>query len=76
MEAAVSAVIIDERVVIPDSVVDHDAYRRWARSAAFPQTGRFAYLNGKIQSRIFGKSFKLTSKRDELGYPEYMLRVR
>jgi Uma2 family endonuclease len=43
-----SAVILEERAVIPDAVVGHDAYRRWARSVDFPQTGRFAYLAGKI----------------------------
>ena len=43
-----SAVVLEERAVIPDGIRSHESYRRWARSPAFPQTGRFAYLSGKI----------------------------
>ncbi len=43
-----SAVVLEERAVIPDGIRDHDSYRRWARSPEFPQTGRFAFLSGKI----------------------------
>lgn len=43
-----SAVVLEERAVIPDGIRNHESYRRWARSPEFPQTGRFAYLAGKI----------------------------
>lgn len=33
---------------VPGWVVDHDSYRRWARSDEFPEKGRFAFLNGII----------------------------
>lgn len=33
---------------IPAWVVDHDSYRRWARSDDYPESGRFAFLNGTI----------------------------
>ena len=33
---------------VPGWVVDHESYRRWARSDEFPEQGRFAYLNGII----------------------------
>jgi Uma2 family endonuclease len=33
---------------VPAWVVDHDSYRRWARSDEFPETGRIAFLNGII----------------------------
>jgi Uma2 family endonuclease len=33
---------------VPGWVVDHDSYRRWARSDEFPERGRFAFLNGII----------------------------
>ena len=33
---------------VPGWVVDHDSYRRWARSDEFPEQGRCAYLNGII----------------------------
>jgi Uma2 family endonuclease len=36
---------INEDIPIPAEVVDHDSYRRWARSDDFPQRGRFAFLN-------------------------------
>jgi Uma2 family endonuclease len=37
---------INEDISIPAEVVDHESYRRWARSDDFPQSGRFAFLNG------------------------------
>jgi Uma2 family endonuclease len=39
---------INEDIPIPAEVVDHESYRRWARSDDFPQQGRFAFLNGTI----------------------------
>jgi Uma2 family endonuclease len=35
-------------ISVPGWVVDHDSYRRWARSDEFPEQGRFAFLNGII----------------------------
>jgi Uma2 family endonuclease len=32
--------------------------------------------NGWIKSHVFGKSFRLTRRKDDLGYPEYTLHVR
>lgn len=34
--------------LVPAWVVDHDSYRRWARSDEFPEKGHFAFLNGTI----------------------------
>jgi Uma2 family endonuclease len=39
---------INEDIPIPAEVVDHESYRRWARSDDFPQRGRFAFLNGLL----------------------------
>ncbi len=39
---------INEDIPIPEDVVDHESYRRWACSDDFPQRGRFAYLDGVI----------------------------
>src|SRR5262245_21044879 len=33
-------------VEVPPWVVDHDSYRRWAKSDAFPDRGWFSYLDG------------------------------
>ena len=42
---------IDELVIngsahIPHWVIDHESFRRWARSNAFPERGQFFYLDG------------------------------
>lgn len=39
-------VYLNGETEIPSWVVDHDSFRRWARSDDFPEQGRFAYLNG------------------------------
>ena len=33
---------------IPSYVVDHESFRRWARSDGYPRRGRFAWLNGMV----------------------------
>ena len=39
---------IPHGIQIPGWVVDLDAFRRWARSDAFPDEGRICYLNGAV----------------------------
>jgi Uma2 family endonuclease len=34
--------------IIPDSVVDLESFRRWARSRTFPAHGWFSFLDGKL----------------------------
>jgi len=41
-------VLIDGEILIPGWVVDHDSYRRWAKSDDFPQSGRFSFIDGMI----------------------------
>jgi Uma2 family endonuclease len=41
-------ICVNGNAFIPAWVVDHDSYRRWARSSEFPEQGRFAFLNGTI----------------------------
>jgi len=67
---------------IPSSVVDHETYRRWARSDDFPEQGRFAYLNGTIwidltMEQVFSHNAVKTAiasalatfvRRQDLGY--------
>jgi Uma2 family endonuclease len=43
-----NTVVIGETVRIPDWVQDLDSFRRWARSDAFPDHGRFSHLNGEL----------------------------
>lgn len=42
------AIVIEERVLIPDGISDLESFRRWARSDDFPQRGRFSFLNGEM----------------------------
>ena len=41
-------VVVSERIIIPGWVDDLDAYRRWAVSDEFPQTGWISFLDGVI----------------------------
>jgi Uma2 family endonuclease len=43
-----STVVIEDRVRIPDWVVDHASYRRWAGTDQFPEQGWLAFLDGEI----------------------------
>src|SRR5687767_3793242 len=38
----------EQDVPIPESVSDLAAFRRWVKSDAFPEHGRFAYLDGGL----------------------------
>lgn len=51
--------------------LEFDIFRRASRGySATPKT------TGWIKSAVFGQSFRLTRRTDELGHPEYNLRVR
>lgn len=41
-------IVISDRVHIPAWVVDHESYRRWARSEEYPENGWFSFLNGHL----------------------------
>lgn len=41
-------ILINGTVHIPAWVTDHDSFRRWAFSDAFPKRGRFAWLGDKL----------------------------
>lgn len=43
-----STIILQETMRIPDSVVDLDSFREWAKSDEFPERGRYSYLNGEL----------------------------
>jgi Uma2 family endonuclease len=75
-------ICVNGNAFIPAWVVDHDSYRRWARSDEFPEQGRFAFLNGTIwidltMEQLFSHNAVKTEftsvlrslvKRDDLGY--------
>ena len=48
MDPAMSTIVIQESVRIPERVVDLDSFRQWAQSDEFPERGRFSYLNGEV----------------------------
>lgn len=41
-------IVLMDTVRIPAWVVDHESYRRWARSSEYPEHGWFSYLNGEL----------------------------
>lgn len=41
-------VLEDQEVSIPAWVVDHDSFRRWARSEDFPQRGQVCFLKPRV----------------------------
>ncbi len=43
-----STIILQETMRIPDSVVDLESFREWAKSDDFPERGRYSYLNGEL----------------------------
>jgi hypothetical protein len=43
-----STIVIEERIRIPDCVVDLESFRQWARSDEFPDRGRFCHLQGEL----------------------------
>jgi Uma2 family endonuclease len=43
-----SAIVIEDKVRIPAGLDSLEAFRRWARSDDFPDSGRYAYLNGEM----------------------------
>jgi len=58
-----------------------DARGGRTRFSIFRLSGRRGYVpvpkeNGWLASEVFGKSFKLTVKKGELGYPDFTLSVR
>ena len=48
MKRATHEIVLEDRGTIPGWVADHASFRRWAYSPAFPETGRYGWLNGKV----------------------------
>jgi len=43
-----SAIVLGEKIRIPDFIDDLESFRCWARSGDFPKQGRFSHLNGEL----------------------------
>lgn len=43
-----STIVIADNVCIPDGIDDLESFRHWARSDAFPESGRFSFLAGQL----------------------------
>jgi Uma2 family endonuclease len=50
-------IMINDDVVIPAWVVDHESYRRWAHSDEFPSAGRFSFLDNTIWVELTMEEF-------------------
>src|SRR5262245_31874402 len=56
-----------EQIRIPTSIVDLDAYREWAHSDAYPQTGSLSYLDDEIWVDLTGEEL-FTHNQVKLAY--------
>jgi Uma2 family endonuclease len=54
-------------VAIPSWVVDLDAFRRWACSDDFPQSGRYSYLNGDVWVDTSMETYLHNQLKGEIG---------
>lgn len=54
-------------VAIPDWVVDLDAFRSWACSDDFPQSGRYSYLNGDLWVDTSMETYLHNQLKGEIG---------
>jgi Uma2 family endonuclease len=43
-----TVIVESTQVTIPASVVDHESFRRWARSDDFPEAGRVCFFNDEV----------------------------
>lgn len=41
-------ILFSDRILIPAGIDDVEAFRRWAKSDAFPERGRFAFLGDRL----------------------------
>jgi Uma2 family endonuclease len=46
---ATGTIALAEDVLIPPGITDLEAFRRWARSDAFPEHGRFSWIAGQLR---------------------------
>jgi Uma2 family endonuclease len=46
---AAGTIALAEDVLIPPGITDLEAFRRWARSDAFPEHGRFSWIAGQLR---------------------------
>ena len=64
-------ILIDGEFLIPSWVVDHDSYRRWAKSDEFPERGRFSFLDGMIWVDLTMEDF-FTHNQVKGGYSDVL----
>jgi Uma2 family endonuclease len=69
-----STIVFQEKVRIPDSVVDIDSFRRWAKSDQFPDRGRYSFLNGELWVDLMPEQL-FTHNDVKLAYAEVIRRL-
>ena len=63
MASAAQTLHIDgDRVLVPASVFDHDGFRRWAKSDAFPERVRATFVAGEVLLEMSPESLESHSK--------------
>lgn len=48
MKRGTREIVLEDRGTIPNWVLDHASFRRWAASPEFPETGQYGWLDGKV----------------------------
>jgi len=50
-------IMINDEILIPGWVIDHESYRRWAHADDFPSSGRYSYIDGMIWVELTMEEF-------------------
>jgi Uma2 family endonuclease len=62
-----STIVVDRQSVhIPDSFEDLNAFRSWARSREYPDSGRICYLNGEVWIDMSKEQFSHNQIKGEM----------
>lgn len=56
------ALIIEDRVIVPDTAFDHAGYRAWVTSDVYPERVRTTYVRGEVLVEMSPESLEAHSK--------------
>ncbi|MDO8680809.1 MAG: Uma2 family endonuclease [Acidobacteriota bacterium] len=62
MSSSGRALIIEDRVVVPDTAFDHTGYRAWVTSDAYPERVRTTYVRGEVRVEMSPESIEAHNK--------------
>jgi Uma2 family endonuclease len=62
MSSSGRALIIEDRVIVPDTAFDHAGYRAWVTSDAYPERVRTTYVRGEVLVEMSPESIEAHNK--------------